>query len=251
MLTWLEGMDLWLSHGVIIGLIVANVALGITGYSIWFERKFAGRMQNRPGPTEVGPFGLFQPIADVAKLMSKEDIVPRAADKALFNLAPPLTVAAAVATLAVVPFAPGLIVADLHIGIFEHVIPGRRFKQGLCAGCGHPRTPDASAGFCSECGRRHEAPDGWRLEKRTVLNFVLWMMVGLFFGSAIGETRLTLDERRWTRECRMLEGMSSDSLGFRTRRRSWPSGYSELYYRTEQGPYAEPLITNERVARNR
>ena len=140
---------------------------------------------------------------------------------------------------------------DLHIGIFEHVIPGRRFKQGLCAGCGHPRTPDASEGFCSECGRRHEAPDGWRLEKRTVLNFVLWMMVGLFFGSAIGETRLTLDERRWTRECRMLEDMSSDSLGFRTRRRSWPSGYSELYYRTEQGPYAEPLITNERIARNR
>jgi len=117
MLAWLEGMELWLSHGVIIGLIVANVALGITGYSIWFERKFAGRMQNRPGPTEVGPFGLLQPIADVAKLMSKEDIVPRSADKALFNLAPPLTVTLAVATLAVVPFAPGLIVADLHIGI--------------------------------------------------------------------------------------------------------------------------------------
>jgi NADH-quinone oxidoreductase subunit H len=117
MMAWADGMDLWLSHGLIVGLVVANVALGITGYSIWFERKFAGRMQNRPGPTEVGPFGLLQPIADVVKLMSKEDIVPRAADKSLFNLAPPLTVLLAVGTLAVVPFAPGLIVADLHIGI--------------------------------------------------------------------------------------------------------------------------------------
>jgi NADH-quinone oxidoreductase subunit H len=110
-------MDVWLGHGVILGLVIANVALGITGYSIWFERKFAGRMQSRPGPTEVGPFGLLQPIADVVKLMSKEDIVPRAADKFLFNLAPPLTVLLAVGTLAVVPFAPGLIVADLHIGV--------------------------------------------------------------------------------------------------------------------------------------
>jgi NADH-quinone oxidoreductase subunit H len=117
MMAWADGMDLWLSHGLILGLVVANLALFITGYSIWFERKFAGRMQNRPGPTEVGPFGLLQPIADVVKLMSKEDIVPRAADKSLFNLAPPLTVLLAIGTLAVVPFAPGLIVADLHIGI--------------------------------------------------------------------------------------------------------------------------------------
>jgi NADH-quinone oxidoreductase subunit H len=117
MLDWVNSMDVWLGHGVILGLVIANVALGITGYSIWFERKFAGRMQSRPGPTEVGPFGLLQPIADVVKLMSKEDIVPRAADKFLFNLAPPLTVLLAVGTLAVVPFAPGLIVADLHIGV--------------------------------------------------------------------------------------------------------------------------------------
>ena len=138
---------------------------------------------------------------------------------------------------------------DLHIGIFEHVIPGRRFKQGLCARCAHPRAPHAAASCCAECGRRHTAPEGWRLQKRTILNFVLWLSVGLFFGSAISETRLTLDERRWIQECRTLENMSPESLGFRTRRRSWPSSYSELYYRTEQGPYAEPLITNERVKR--
>ena len=111
---WIENP--WL-NGLVLGFILANVALGITAYSIWFERKFAGRMQNRPGPTEVGPFGLLQPIADVFKLIQKEDIVPAAADKALFNLAPPLTVTFALSTMAVVPFAPGIIVADLHIGI--------------------------------------------------------------------------------------------------------------------------------------
>ena len=104
-------------HGLIMGLILGNVALGITGYSIWFERKFAGRMQNRPGPSVVGPWGLLQPLADVLKLMQKEDIVPRDADKALYNLAPPLTVFCALSTLAVVPVAPDIIIADLHIGI--------------------------------------------------------------------------------------------------------------------------------------
>ncbi len=104
-------------HGLVMGLILGNVALGITGYSIGFERKFAGRRQNRPGPTVVGPLGLLQPLADVLKLMQKEDIVPRDADKALYNIAPPLTVFCALSTLAVVPVAPGIIIADLHIGI--------------------------------------------------------------------------------------------------------------------------------------
>lgn len=115
--TWLNGFDPWVGHGLFFGFVLINIALGVTAYSIWFERKFAGAMQNRPGPTEVGPFGLLQPIADAIKLLTKEDIVPRAADKTLFNLAPPLTVILALGTMAVVPFAPGLVVADLHLGL--------------------------------------------------------------------------------------------------------------------------------------
>ena len=65
--TWLNGFPTWVGHGLIFGFALANILLGITAYSIWFERKFAGRMQNRPGPTEVGPFGLLQPIADAVK----------------------------------------------------------------------------------------------------------------------------------------------------------------------------------------
>ena len=109
-------------HGLIMGLILGNVALGITGYSIWFERKFAGRMQNRPGPSVVGPWGLLQPLADVLKLMQKEDIVPRDADKALYNLAPPLTVFCALSALAVVRLDQLQAEFGEHLGVFGRLL---------------------------------------------------------------------------------------------------------------------------------
>src|SRR5574339_115208 len=74
-------------------------------------------MQSRVGPTMVGPYGLLQPLADAVKLLQKEDIVPERADRALFNLAPPLTVLFALGTAAVIPFAPDMIAADLDIGV--------------------------------------------------------------------------------------------------------------------------------------
>ncbi len=166
-----------------------------------------------------------------------------------FDLATCLKSAGAVLALGI--FVVWLIpMVDLHISIFEHVIPRRRFRQGRCAQCGHSRSPDMKGRSCSECGRPHEEPDGWRLRGGTILNFVIWLSVGLLVGSAVAETRLTLDERRWVVECRTLEEMSADSLGFRARPRSWPSSYSELYYRTGQGTYAEPLVTNQRMDRS-
>ena len=106
-----------LMTSLIIGICIATVILTITAWSIWYERKFAGRIQNRPGPTEVGSFGLLQPLADVLKLMQKEDVIPRDADRALFNLAPPLTIVAALGLLAVVPFSPQIVVSDLDVGL--------------------------------------------------------------------------------------------------------------------------------------
>ncbi len=103
--------------GALVGFVMLSVLMTIAGWSIWYERKFAARMQNRPGPTEVGPFGLLQPVADVLKLMQKEDIVPKDADRALFNMAPPLGVIVILSSLAVFPFAPGLVPADLDIGL--------------------------------------------------------------------------------------------------------------------------------------
>ena len=97
--------------------IVLNVVIGIVTYVTLLERKFAARMQSRIGPYRVGPHGLLQPIADAVKLMMKEDVVPTAADRRVFNLAPIVFLIPCMLIFATIPFAPGLGVADLNIGI--------------------------------------------------------------------------------------------------------------------------------------
>jgi NADH-quinone oxidoreductase subunit H len=97
--------------------IVLNVIVGMVTYVTLLERKFAARMQSRIGPYRVGPHGLLQPIADALKLMMKEDLVPAAADKPVFNLAPIVFLVPCMLIFATIPFAPGLGVADLNIGV--------------------------------------------------------------------------------------------------------------------------------------
>ena len=99
------------------GFIVLNAVIGIVTYVTLLERKFAARMQSRIGPYRVGPHGLLQPIADAVKLMMKEDVVPTAADRPVYNLAPIVFLIPCMLIFATMPFAPGLGVADLNIGI--------------------------------------------------------------------------------------------------------------------------------------
>src|SRR5215468_4922314 len=101
----------------IVGFIVLNAVIGMVTYVTLLERKFAARMQSRIGPYRVGPHGLLQPIADALKLMMKEDIVPRSADRRVYNLAPIVFLVPCMLIFATIPFAPGLGVADLNIGI--------------------------------------------------------------------------------------------------------------------------------------
>ncbi len=102
---------------VVVPFIVLNVVIGMVTYVTLLERKFAARMQSRIGPYRVGPHGLLQPIADALKLMMKEDVVPTAADRPVFNLAPIVFLIPCMLIFATIPFAPGLGVADLNIGI--------------------------------------------------------------------------------------------------------------------------------------
>lgn len=104
-------------RGAISAFIVLNVVIGLVTYLTLLERKFAARMQSRIGPYRVGPHGLLQPIADAIKLMMKEDIVPRLADRPVYNLAPIVFIVPCMLIFATIPFAPGLGVADLNIGI--------------------------------------------------------------------------------------------------------------------------------------
>jgi NADH-quinone oxidoreductase subunit H len=99
------------------GFIVLNVIIGLVTYVTLLERKFAARMQSRIGPYYVGPHGLLQPIADAVKLALKEDIVPLAADRPVYNLAPLVFLLPCMLIFATIPFAPGLGVADLNIGV--------------------------------------------------------------------------------------------------------------------------------------
>ncbi len=96
----------------IMGFVGLNAA-----YLVWVERKGAARFQRRPGPTEVGPAGSLQPIADAIKLLTKQVIVPPTSDRTLFRVAPALVMAPALMCLATIPFSASLGARDIHLGL--------------------------------------------------------------------------------------------------------------------------------------
>jgi NADH-quinone oxidoreductase subunit H len=103
------------------GVTVLGVVLGFVTYAIYFERKVIGWMQLRNGPNRVGPLGLLQSIADVMKLLLKEDTIPAKADRGLFILAPVLAFVPAFAVLATIPFSETLYNADLNVGLLYYI----------------------------------------------------------------------------------------------------------------------------------
>jgi NADH-quinone oxidoreductase subunit H len=100
------------------GVIVLSVFVApVAGVTSWLERRVWARMQSRVGPNRVGPQGVLQWLADGIKNLLKEDLIPSAADKKLFSLAPYVVFMGFLCTFVVVPFGSRLIVADLNIGI--------------------------------------------------------------------------------------------------------------------------------------
>jgi NADH-quinone oxidoreductase subunit H len=107
-----------LTEFLIIGLVFLILFAIIGLYLIYAERRICAFMQNRLGPNRVGPAGLFQTIADLVKLLMKELIKIKNADKLLFNIAPFIVIIASFMAIAAIPFAKGLHAIDFNIGIF-------------------------------------------------------------------------------------------------------------------------------------
>jgi len=103
------------SLAIIFGVLVA--ALVVAGGNIWLERRLLALWQDRYGPNRVGPFGLFQVFADMIKIITKEDWIPPFADRKVFVIAPGIIVVTVLSAYAVIPFAPGVEVSGLDIGI--------------------------------------------------------------------------------------------------------------------------------------
>jgi NADH-quinone oxidoreductase subunit H len=104
--------------------VVAVLSLTTVIALIWVERKLAARIQDRIGPNRAGPFGLFQPFADVIKIFTKEITTPDGADKAVFNIAPVLAVASVLLIWAVVPFTSQSVGADINVGVLYIIAVG-------------------------------------------------------------------------------------------------------------------------------
>jgi NADH-quinone oxidoreductase subunit H len=106
--------------------VLILIVMGIMAVLIFtpMERKVVARMQDRPGPNRVWPYGLLQALADAIKMLTKEDIVPRNVDRGLHMLAPLLVAVPALLVYAVLPWGPGLIGQDLNVGILYIIAIG-------------------------------------------------------------------------------------------------------------------------------
>lgn len=117
-INWIGIGPIWLWSAIFAFLVVYAVAMLFGGIATYLERKIAADTQDRIGPNRVGPYGIFQFIADALKMFSKEDFVPPSGDRFLYNFAPTLVVTGACSAFAVLPFSQYLIGGNINIGVF-------------------------------------------------------------------------------------------------------------------------------------
>ena len=126
LVSWLENLllDIGFAQGFVtfllttLGVLVLMIFILLMDiFLVWVERKTVARFQDRLGPNRLGPFGIVQPVADIIKLLIKEDITPLGADKILYNLAPPLAMGAVLLIWAVIPLSSIILGANINVGV--------------------------------------------------------------------------------------------------------------------------------------
>lgn len=113
---WADLILLFVQWTCIIVIVTLNVII-----LIWLERKVVAFMQERLGPNRLGPYGVFQTIADAIKLLTKEDIIPSRTDRWIFMSAPLLFITIAIMLYAVLPMGDGMAIVDLNVGLFYFI----------------------------------------------------------------------------------------------------------------------------------
>ncbi|MGS0764537.1 NADH-quinone oxidoreductase subunit NuoH [Syntrophomonas curvata] len=116
---WADLILLIIQFACIAGIVTINVIV-----LIWLERKVSGFIQLRLGPNRLGPWGVFQTIADAIKLLTKEDIIPSQTDKWIFRTAPLFFITVAIMLYLVIPMGDGMQIVDLNIGVFYFISLG-------------------------------------------------------------------------------------------------------------------------------
>jgi NADH-quinone oxidoreductase subunit H len=174
------------------------VVLGIIAYTTLAERKILGFLQVRTGPNRVGPWGLFQPIADVAKLLGKEDVIPNRAVKWAYVLAPCLVVGPALIILSVIPFGPpsgddpisSWFITDVNVGLLLVVAIASIGVYGLLLGGWASNNKFSMWGGLRAAAQMisHEVPQGFSL-------VVPLLMAGTL--SLVASVEAQLPQGRW------------------------------------------------------
>ena len=112
-------------------LTLATAMLILDIFLVWVERKVVARFQDRIGPNRLGPYGLIQPLADVVKLLIKEDITPVGADRIVYNIAPLIALATALSLWAVLPISATIYGSNLNVGVLYLVAMGAISTLGI------------------------------------------------------------------------------------------------------------------------
>jgi len=131
----------------------------------WVERKIAGHMQQRMGPMRVGWHGMLQPIADVVKLIAKEDTIPDQADRLLFKIAPIIALVPPFAVFVAIPFADNLYLSDMNVGVLYIIAVGGLEIYGVIFGGWAANSKYALLGSMRTCAQliSYEIPMGFAI----------------------------------------------------------------------------------------